>query len=188
MVEQGEQGQGQQHGHQQGHQQGQQQGRQPAAAPAADDAATLPSAKLVPHLQRNIIAQRVKGFARGLHPQKNRPVRDPVKHKAGLMFEEVAEGLLGIFAPLFWPVLDAMGRVKLEIFPDPYIKQAYGCLRRYAQFHLSDHDFSSQAELAAAADAAQNELLSYGKLAQQVGAAAAGAVRDLPAICENWLP
>jgi hypothetical protein len=55
-----------------------------------------------------------------------------------------------------------------QLLPDPVVKQAWGCLRRFGRFHLMEQSFETQQELDAAADEAQKELLCYGALAEQV--------------------
>jgi hypothetical protein len=84
------------------------------------------------------------------------------------LIDDVAQGLGGLLAPVFWPVTDERGHAILEVLPDPHIKKAYGHLRRFAEFHLGAHEFETNAEMAAAATAAHLELLEYAKLAELV--------------------
>ena len=82
--------------------------------------------------------------------------------------DDVVQGMLALLGPIFWPVTDSRGQVAMEILPDPHIKTAYGCLRRFAEFHLTEHEFSTHQELEDAVDEAQGELLKYARLAEQV--------------------
>jgi hypothetical protein len=67
----------------------------------------------------------------------------------------------------------------MEVLPDPYIKKGYGHLRRFAEFHLTEHEFTTHAEMEAAATAAQLELLEYAKLAEMVGSGQGATSRPL---------
>ena len=69
--------------------------------------------------------------------------------------------------PLFLPAVDEDGN-QLQMLHDQYIREAYGCLVQVAKFHLTQQQYSSWAEVSAAADTAQKQLLRYGQLAEMV--------------------
>lgn len=115
---------------------------------------------------RKIISARCLGFKGGLHPQHNRPVRDLVKYHASLTMEEVADGVRGLFAHLFWPVRS--GNMVAEVLADPLVAEGYGCLRRFGHFHLTEGSWDTWPEFEQAVDAAQAQILRYGALAEQV--------------------
>jgi hypothetical protein len=126
----------------------------------------LPASKRIPALQRREIAARVTEVV--LHPQTNRPLRNPVRYHAGMHMDELADGVRGLFALLFWRTRAAGSGLPLEVLHDSEVKKAWGHLRRFACFHLAEHAFASQMQLQEAVDAAQQELLEYCKLAEQV--------------------
>lgn len=72
----------------------------------------------------------------------------------------------GIFAHLFWPV--RVGNKVAEVISDPLNAEAYGCLRAFAHFHLTDGEWESQELYAEAVDAAQEKILRYGAIAERV--------------------
>jgi hypothetical protein len=116
---------------------------------------------------RKVIAARTAGFQGGLHPQKNRPVRDPAKYGASHTFEEMADGIRGIFSHLFWPVIGQGGQVQ-HVLPSAAVREAFGCLRAFGHFHLTGHSWDSQAEFAADVAAAEAKMLRFASLAEQV--------------------
>jgi nucleoside-diphosphate-sugar epimerase len=69
---------------------------------------------------------------------------------------------------LFWRTTTVGSGQPVDVLQDPEVKKAWGHLRRFACFHLAEHTFASQQQLEAAVDAAQQELLEYCKLAEQV--------------------
>lgn len=138
-------------------------------AAALDDAA-LPAEKLIPQKQRNIMKQRASGWSVGLHPQKNRPFRDLITYKNSYNIEELTSGLLGLFVPLLLPASDQDGQ-ELQMIPDQYVREGYGCLVQVAKFHLTEQSFDSWEEVNEAADAAHKQLLRYAQLAEMVRAA-----------------
>jgi hypothetical protein len=147
--------------------QGQRAQRQPQQQqPQQQQPEVLPASKRIPPLQRREIAARVAQVV--LHPQTNRPLRNPVKYRAGMHMDELADGVRGLFALLFWRTTTAGSSQPLDVLQDPEVKKAWGHLRRFGCFHLAEHTFASQQELEAAVDAAQQELLEYCKLAEQV--------------------
>jgi hypothetical protein len=107
----------------------------------------------------------VAGYKYGQHPDRGRPVRDPVKNHASLHFNELADGLM-MFAPLFWPI-SKDGRL-LHVIPDATVREAWGLLREIGQFHMQPQEFSSQQEYSAAVTKMHEKLLRYGQLAEQV--------------------
>lgn len=133
---------------------------------AADDTGALAPAKRIGYAQRRVIAQRAAACA--LHPQINRPMRNIVKHHAGMHMDELAAGITGLFGLLLWPTRDSNGHL-VEVLHDPVVKKAWGHLRRFAVFHLSVQDCNTRSEYEVAARAAQDELLEYCKLVEQVG-------------------
>ena len=146
-------------------QQAQQQGQQ---QPQQQRPEVLPASKRIPAVQRREIAARVAEVV--LHPQTNRPLRNPVKYHAGMHMDELADGVRGLFALLFWRTTTAGSGQPQDVLQDPEVKKAWGHLRRFACFHLAEHTFASQQQLEAAVDEAQQELLDYCKLAEQVPA------------------
>ncbi|KAF8072962.1 hypothetical protein HT031_000622 [Scenedesmus sp. PABB004] len=126
--------------------------------PAADNG-VLAAHLRVKHAARRVIAQRSAAYV--LHPQVNRPVRNPVKHCAGLHMDELSAGVTGLFSPLLWP------SGQMQVLHDPVVKKAWGHLRRFACFHLTAREFSSRAEYEAEAAKAQQEIIEYGKLVEQ---------------------
>jgi hypothetical protein len=149
-------------------QQQQQQTAEEAAAGGADvETAALPASKLLPHTSRRVITQRASGYKYGLHPQKNRQVRDPVKYKASLHFDELSDALL-LYAPLFWPVCDEAGNSLKDVVPDQHVREGWRLLVEFGRFQMQDHSFNSQAELEAAALQAHQAIIDYGKLCEQV--------------------
>jgi hypothetical protein len=121
------------------------------------------------HPMRKVVSARCKSFKGGLHSQQNRPVSDIVKLHAGLTFEELANGVRGIFAHLFWPV--RKGSRVAEVLTDPLVAEAYGCLRAFGHFHLTQGSWGTWQEFEAAVDAAQAHILRYGAIAEQVSLA-----------------
>jgi hypothetical protein len=167
--QQGEQQEGeqQQDGGEQAQQQQQQQGTQPVGKGGQDTAALMlaPSQRAQMPI-RKLISLRCGSFKGGLHPQQNRPVSDLVKLHGSLTLEELANGIRGIFAHLFWPV--RVGNKVAEVISDPLNADAYGCLRAFAHFHLTDGEWESQELYAEAVDAAQEKILRYGAIAERV--------------------
>jgi hypothetical protein len=167
--QQGEQQEGeqQQDGDEQAQQQQQQQGTQPVGKGGQDTAALMlaPSQRAEMPM-RKLINVRCGSFKGGLHPQQNRPVSDLVKLHGSLTLEELANGIRGIFAHLFWPV--RVGNRVAEVISDPLVAEAYGCLRAFAHFHLTDGTWESQELYEAAVDAAQEQILRYGAIAERV--------------------
>jgi hypothetical protein len=115
---------------------------------------------------RKLISLRCGSFKGGLHPQQTRPVSDLVKLHGSLTLEELANGIRGIFAHLFSPV--RVGNKVAEVISDPLNAEAYGCLRAFAHFHLTDGEWESQELYAEAVDAAQEKILRYGAIAERV--------------------
>lgn len=130
----------------------------PAMLLAPEQRASMP--------MRKVVSARCKGFKGGLHPQQNRPVSDIVKLHAGLTFEELANGVRGIFAHLFWPV--RVGNRVAEVLADPLVAEAYGCLRAFGHFHLTEGSWRTWQEYEAAVDQAQKHILRYGAIAERV--------------------
>lgn len=157
--------------------------QQPQAAGQGERAAAAtagPSLMLAPGQRaalpmRKVISARCKDFGGGLHPQVNRPVSDLVKHHAGLTMEELANGVRGLFAHLLWPVC-ANNRAA-EVLSDPLVLEAYGCLREFGHFHLTDGTWATWEEFEEAVDAAQAKLLHYGALAEKVRCVASPGVQ-----------
>jgi hypothetical protein len=134
-----------------------------------DGAPVLPPGKVVTARMRKLVSRRcLAGFPNNLHPQKNRPMPDFVASAKSLTFEDLNSGVTGLLGPAFWPVHLSGGRREHPLH-DPHIRQAWGCLRRFACFHLLPPSFNNREEYEAAARAADQEMLSYGRLAQQVG-------------------
>lgn len=143
--------------------------QQPAAAAAAtEEFSALAWHHRMPYVQRRVVSQRVQGFADGLHPQCNRPLRDLVKYHSSLHMDELADGIRGLFAPLLYSGTGPQGQQLCAILHHPEVKKAYGHIRRFAVFHLTEQQFSSREEYEAAVDEAHRELLEYCKLAEQV--------------------
>lgn len=92
----------------------------------------------------------------------------PPPPQSSYQIDDINQALLGLLAPIFMPVTDSRGHVILEMLPDPYIKKAFGHLRRFAEFHMTEPNCATQAELEAAADNARDELLEYARLAEKV--------------------
>ena len=83
-----------------------------------------------------------------------------------LTFEELANGVRGFFAHLLWPV--RKGNMVAEVLTDPLVAEAYGCLRAFGHFHLTQGSWGSWQEYESAVDAAQANILRYGAIAEQV--------------------
>lgn len=124
---------GRQQGGQQGRQQAEQQQQQGAGPAEQQEGAASHALMLAPKQRasmpmRKVVTARCKGFKGGLHPQLNRPVCDVVKNHAGLTFEELAYGVRGIYAHLFWPV--RVGNRVAEVLEDPVVAEAQAaCVR-----------------------------------------------------------
>lgn len=84
-------------------------------------------------------------------------------NKASWQIEDCSRAL-ECFLPL---LLRPAGRPAADVLRPGIIKKAYGHLRRFAAFHMGTGSFKSWADLAGAALAAHQELLEYGKLAEE---------------------
>jgi hypothetical protein len=58
-----------------------------------------------------------------------------------------------------------------EVLTDPLVAEAYGCLRAFGHFHLTQGSWGSWQEYEAAVDAAQAHILRYGAIAELVSLA-----------------
>lgn len=82
---------------------------------------------------------RAAGWKTGLHPQENRPFRDLVTHKNSYNIEELTNDLLGLFSPLSLPWEDHDDdREEVQIIPDKFVREGYGCRVQVAKFHLTE--------------------------------------------------
>lgn len=119
----------------------------------------------IPNDARQVMRSRVASMQ--LHPSFNRKFRNPFTNMASWQIEDCARALQCFLPMIFRPVRRA-GQQPEQVLKPELAKKAFGHLKRFAAFHLGHVTYSNQAEYILAAQQAANELLEYGKLAEQV--------------------
>eukprot|EP00883_Tetradesmus_obliquus_P012537 jgi/Sobl393_1/539/SZX70654.1 len=113
---------------------------------------------------RQIIKGR--GLGIGLHPSFNRRPRDVLSSSKGSWQIEDFARALECFLPLMFRPLRSGSASEQVLRPD-IVKKCFGHLRRFGLFHMTHHSFDSQGQMLLAAVAAHEELLAYGKAAEE---------------------
>lgn len=114
---------------------------------------------------RRIISLRAAGVV--AHPQFGRGYRDMVTCRSWTI-EEGMRAVQVWLAAMLWPAR-VPGQAQPQHLLHPTVKKAYGHLRRYIMFHLTSAaaaGYKSVAEIHAAAEAADRDLLEFAKLVQ----------------------
>lgn len=101
-----------------------------------------------------------------LHPSFNRKFRNPFTSKASWQIEECIRALQCHLPMVFRPL--QRGNKLEDVLQPALAKKTFGHLKRFAAFHLGHVGYATHAEYVAAAKSAQEELLEYGKLVEQV--------------------
>ena len=114
---------------------------------------------------RQIIKGR--GLGIGLHPSFNRRPRDVLSSSKGSWQIEDFARALECFLPLMFRPLRSGSASEQVLRPD-IVKKCFGHLRRFGLFHMTHHSFDNQGQMLLAAVAAHEELLAYGKAAEEV--------------------
>jgi hypothetical protein len=116
---------------------------------------------------RRLISQRATGVI--AHPQFGRLYRDVVTCRSWTI-EEGMRAVQVWLPAMLWPVRVPGQSQPQQLWHDT-VKRAYGHLRRYLMFHLTSAaaaGYTSAADIAAAAQAADKDLLEYAALVEQV--------------------